>query len=108
MLSQVEIEGELQRLTDRLEIQTEKLAELAVRAAEAEVAYKFEYAKVFVGIEGAAMMLREQESMLATAPLRREWKVADALHDSQLEAIRTIRAQLDSLRSILSSVKAQV
>lgn len=106
MLTQADVESELERLTDALEKTTFQLAEQMEKYGRAEVDFKRAFALAFTKAEGA-MDLREQIAVLETADERMAWRMAEARKDGTQELCRTFRNQIDALRTIGANVRAQ-
>lgn len=106
-LTQVDIESEIVRLSRLAEQVTQKLAERARAAAEADVAYKVAHAKALLVAEGP-QYVRDAEATVATEQEFTAKRTTEALLLSAQEAGRNYRAQLDSLRSINANLRALV
>lgn len=104
---QTDLEAELRRLSANLDERNEELAKLAVQAAEAEVAYKVERAKVILKATGTVSE-KDAAAQVATVDLYRQRLVAEALRDACIETCRNLRAQLSALQSINANVRAMV
>lgn len=105
-LSAAQVEGEIRRLCDRMEIFTEQLAREAEEAGRSEAAHKAAYASAFLKAEGSVSQ-REQEATLQTAAVFRARKIAEAHYYSTREALGTVRAQVDALRTIAANIRGQ-
>lgn len=106
-ISQVHIESEIVRLSDLAEQVTQKLAQRARSAAEADVAYKVAHAKALLQAEGA-QYVRDAEATVQCERELGEKKSTEALLLAAQEAGRNYRAQLDALRSINANHRALV
>lgn len=100
------IDPELERLVGRLESATRRFGDLLQAAAEAEVSHKRSHAKALLAARGTVSE-RESQAVLVTADLFRERRIAEALAESQREYVRSLRWQIDGLRSLSASVRAQ-
>jgi len=98
-ISQVHIESEILRLSALAESVTQKLAERARAAAEADVTYKVAHAKALLRSDGP-QYVRDADATVKTEQEYREKRATEALLLAAQEAGRNYRAQLDSLRSI--------
>ncbi len=110
VLTQAEIENEILRVTNELEQQTYTFADVADLAATAEADYKLRYARAVVTLSTQSKMTAADKAAraeLAAAEQLREWKVADARLKSTKEALLSLRARLDALRSLSANVRAQ-
>lgn len=105
-LSASEVEGEIRRLLDRMEELTQQIAREAEEAGRSEAAHKAAYATNYLQFEGAGH-LREQQATQQTAGLFRARKIAEAKYYSTKEALGTVRAQVDALRTIAANIRGQ-
>lgn len=106
-VSQVHIESEILRLSRRAEQVTHQLARAAQEAAEADVAYKVAHAKAYLRAEGP-QRIRDAAATVETEDLYRTRRNAEAVLLAAQEAGRNVRAQLDSLRSVNSNLRAAI
>src|SRR5213595_2995528 len=104
VLTQAEVESEMDRLIGVMGQRTDELARRAMEASEAEVEFKKAYAIAYTQ-GGGPVKDREQVATLATLELLREHKRALALERSAQEALRTIARALDVLRTISANVR---
>lgn len=104
MLTQADVERELARLVQASEDVAHDIAARAEEAARAEHTYKIAYAKALLRAEGT-VALREAQALLAVEAEHLGRKVADARLLAAQETARTIRAQLDALRSVNATVR---
>lgn len=116
VLTAVEVEAEIMRLSDAMEAELGEMASQAQAAAEAEHAFKVAYAKrrLEAGFEdgngrGGKTTVDEREDMalMATADLFKARLIAEALYDTAKERGRTRRSQIDSLRTLAANIRAQ-
>lgn len=107
MISQAEVEGEIMRLSNLAEKVTLEMAKRAVAAAEADAAYKVAHAQAYLQADGS-IPERDAIADIATRASYRDRRIAEARLDSCKEAGRNTRAQLDSLRSVNSNLRALV
>lgn len=106
MLTRVAIEEQIMAVSNDLEEATIEYEQRARTAAVAEVTHKVAQAKAFVGAEGSVAQ-REALATLAVEHLLMDRQVASAVLASHKEAMNTLRARLDALRSLSASVRAQ-
>lgn len=106
-ISPAEVEGEILRLSALLETVTEAQADLGMNAGEAEVAYKVAYAKAMLRADGDTAKDREAQATIWTEAELRGRKISEAMHSVNVEQCRTIRAQLDALRTLAANARAQ-
>jgi hypothetical protein len=107
MLAQEDVESEIMRLSERCEQVTLQLAKRAIAAAEADAAFKVEYAKAYLVAEGTVPE-REAHAAIATQGAYRDHRIAEARFKSAAEAGRNARTQLEALRSIAANLRALV
>lgn len=107
MLTQGQVEAELERLVGAADVVAHDIAARAEDAARAEHAYKIAHAKALLRAEGA-VALREAQALLAVESEHLARKIADARLLAAQESARTVRAQLDALRSVNATVRHAV
>jgi hypothetical protein len=109
-LSQLEVESEIRRLSDRLTRLTEKQATHAQEAAQADVDLKFKQAKVWLDLRGRGGTVAEKEAavLTETSLYYEKAKLADAVLKADHEAGRNLRAQLDALRTLAANIRHHV
>ena len=107
MLTQGSVEAELERLIEAADVVAHDVADRAEEAARAEHAYKIGYARALLRSEGT-VAIREAQSLLMVEQEHLERKIADAKLLAAQETARTIRAQLDALRSVNATVRHAV
>jgi hypothetical protein len=95
-----DVEREVRRLARKLEAKTDELAELFHDAAEAEVAYRVEYAKAVAEREAAATVYCEK--------LLWDRKTKEAVADAAREAARSLRDQISAVQSVGAMVRSQM
>jgi len=106
-ITQLDVEAEIIRLSGSLEEETEAFEALAKDSAKKEAAYKRAWYTEYLSAEGA-QKLRESFAGYKNADLYLEAQVAEALMRAKREKLYSIRAQLDSLRTIAANVRVQV
>lgn len=107
MIDPGRIDAELERLSAVLEERTETLAELSTTAAQAEVAFKLAKARALLRADGRNAGEREARALLAVQTEYTDHELAAARLHAQQELLRTLRAQLDALRTLAANVRAQ-
>ena len=105
-LSPMDIDAEIIRISGRLDYQVGEIAKRSRAAAEAEVAYKLEYARQTLMVEGKTVAEREAAALLECGELYAAYKGADAVLLAAQEAGRSLRAQIDALRTLSASHRA--
>lgn len=100
-----EVEQELERLIERLEVATDDYAVMAREAGEAEVGYKVAYAKALLTASGT-VAIREATATVATEVEALRRRIAEARVQAQRELLFTIRGAIDAVRTISASLRA--
>lgn len=116
VITAAEVESEIMRLSDVMEEVTGSLVDLAQAAAEADVAYRAAKAKINLR---ATLMAGSGKGGRTTVD-ERESIVDDRCHDEMLaqrtteamyevarERLRTMRSQIDALRTISANIRSQ-
>lgn len=99
-LSDIDISSEILRISGRLDFQVGEIAKRAKAAAEAEVAFKLAHAKASLTVEGKTVGEREARALLECASEYALHKGAEAVLLAAQEAGRSLRAQIDALRTL--------
>lgn len=116
VITAAEVEEKILTISDSMEEALDVLDAFAERSAEAEVTYKVAYAKSSLGASGRSgsgregrMTVDEREAtaILACEAQLRERLISEALYEVQREKLRTLRSQLDALRTISANIRAQ-
>jgi hypothetical protein len=111
LLTQGEIEGEIMRLSGELEDITYQYADLADLAATAEADYKLHSARTMILLanSGTKMTAPERQARVdADSDAQyRVWKINEARRQSAKEALLSLRARLDSLRTLSANIRNQ-
>ena len=105
-LSDVDISAEILRISRRLDHQVTEIARRARAAAEAEVAHKLGYARAILAVEGATVAERDAKALLQCAETYALHKGADAVLMAAQEAGRSLRSQIDALRTLSAAQRA--
>lgn len=105
-LSDVEISAEIRRISERLDYQVGEIAKRARAAAEAEVAYKLAHAKATLAVDGKTVAERDAKALIECAEQYALHKGADAVLLAAQEAGRSLRAQIDALRTLSAAQRA--
>lgn len=115
VLTQGQVEAELQRLSDRLESETMDFAKLIVEAAEHEAAYKHRFNSLL--IHEANRNATQQEKITAAVRDARVhllckdeyalYKLFDARVEASRESMRSLRHQLNALQTLSANIRAQ-
>lgn len=100
--------GEARRLSTLIDRGVDALRTSAKELARAENAYRHARARAWMQVDGD--LAKEREAMVdgATADLRMARDVAEGQRQAAIEALRSRRAQLDALRSILSATRSEM
>ncbi len=105
-LSDIEISAEVWRISGLLDFQVGEIAKRARAAAEADHAYKVAYAKAVLRVEGATVAERDAKALLECEQEHLDHKVADAVLLAAQEAGRSLRSQIDALRTLSAAQRA--
>lgn len=115
-LTQVGVEERIVAISDAMELAVEDLARYSEEAAEAEVAYKVGYASAILqagmqaGNGRSGKMTEGDKDATATVEcedLLRKRLITEAHKEVGQERMRTMRARLDSLRTVSANIRAQ-
>ena len=106
-ISQVDVENGLLDLIEELEKETEAFERLAVDAAKKEALYKTNWAKEYLSAKGS-IKEREAWADYKMDELNYEFKIAEALMKTKREALLSIRACMDAMRTLNANVRVQV
>lgn len=111
LLTQGEVETTILKLSHELESTTYAYAELSDAAAEAEADYKLKQARALVTMADTAVRMTAQEKQaraeLTSAQELRLWKLSEARRQSCKEALLTLRARMDAMRSLSANLRHQ-
>lgn len=106
-ISQVDIEQELLRLLDRLEIETEKFETLAMDSAKKEALYKSTWAREYLSAKGS-IKEREAWADYKMDEQNFDYKCAEALVKTKRELLLSLRTSIDAMRTLNANVRVQV
>jgi len=117
LLTQGEVEQEIMALSDELAEETRRYADVSELAADHESAYKERHAKAVihvyeqVGITADAKKLSASERDARIDLLCQDgyatWKVTGARAEASKQALLSLRARLDALRTLAANIRAQ-
>lgn len=111
LLTQGEIEAAIMRLSEELEEITYRYADLADLAATAEADYKLQAARLMVGFAASPSKMTALEKQARVDAQcdgqYRVWKINEARRQSAKEALLSLRARLDSLRTLSANIRNQ-
>lgn len=111
ILSQMDIENEITRLSALLEEQTHEFGTVLSERARAEGEYRVEYARVFTTLRmGPNKMSEEtckQQATVDVGELLTRRLGAEARERYLEEQCRSLRSQLDAVRTLSANVRAQ-
>jgi hypothetical protein len=99
--------AEAWRLSQLLDKGIMALRDAAVRYAEAEHEYRTRNAMAYLETESGTVAEREAHVYALVGDYRRARDLADGQKLAALEAVRSRRAQLSALQSILSAYRAE-
>lgn len=116
ILSQGEIEAEIADLSDALADETHRYADVSESSAGAEADFKLKWAREYVAIadrtagqgrSGPTVDEKQSRCDLAAEGEFRNWKIMDARMRASKEALLSLRARLDALRTLSANVRQQ-
>lgn len=116
MITAGEVEGEIMRLSQAMDTGLEDLEQRAKEAAGAEHAYKVAFAKARLVARDEPGHGPKERTTDAEADDKatvrcddelRKRLITDALHGVTQESLRTMRSQIDALRTIAANIRAQ-
>jgi hypothetical protein len=111
LITQGEIEELILRIADEMETETERYSDLATVAADAEADYKLRAARALISMANAPQKMtaadRQARAEVIAADELRTWKLSEARRQATKEALLTLRARLDALRSLAANVRHQ-
>jgi hypothetical protein len=111
LLSQGEIETAIMRLSEELESVTYQYADLADKAATAEADYKLHSARLMVALANSPMKMTAPERQARVDAQSddqyRIWKINEARRQASKEILLSLRARLDSLRTLSANIRNQ-
>jgi len=110
-LSQVEVEERIQEVIQRMEDETEEYDDIAREAAEAEADYRLESGRARLAViqHGEKMTVGERDARVdvMTAESHKNHLIRQAARNAKREHLQTLRAHLDSLRTLNASIRNQ-
>lgn len=110
-LSLVEIEDRIRDVIERMEKATEEYDDISRIAADAEADYRYQAGLTLLAViaHGEKMTVSEREARVAvsTADFYKQHLTTLAARNSAREHLQTLRAHLDSLRTLNASVRGQ-
>jgi hypothetical protein len=104
-----EYEDEMRRLSGRLDESLEELRQQAFEKAHKEAIYRQAKAEAWTRYSMMPFLAREKEA-LVNAEVRQEGEARDiaaGLKEAALESVRSRRAQLSALQSLLAGYRAE-
>lgn len=111
LLTQGDIETAIMRLSEELEAETYRYADLADLAANSEADYKIEAARLMIGLSNTSLKMTAPERQARvdanTETSYRTWKINEARRQASKEALLSLRARLDSLRTLSANIRTQ-
>ena len=110
LLTQGEVESHILAISETLEAETYRYAELSEAAAIGEADYKFVAARKSVDLSQSSnkMTVGERQSHvdIQCAVEFRAWKLAEAVRQSSKEALLSLRSRLDALRTLSANIRS--
>lgn len=113
VLSQGQIEGQIVALVDELADETYRYAAVEEMAATFEADYKYRFARSLLDVAAntsdrrVTAGEREATADVASASEFKVWKIHDARRRASKEALLSIRARLDALRTLSANIRQQ-
>src|SRR5262245_49373831 len=102
------------RLSDQLEVETYRYADVAEVTAEAEADYKADYARALlkfadatVGERKATVDERRAQADLESSASYAVFRINDARLDASKQALYSLRGRLDALRTLAANIRHQ-
>jgi len=99
------VEAELRRLARRFEAKCDELPDLLRAAVEADVNYRFAYAKALLAADGDTGGEHEARATLAVADELTPRRTTEAVADAAKESIRALRDQGHAVMSVNRNVR---
>ena len=112
LLTQGQVERMILRISDELEDETHRYADLGDLVVDAELDYKRAYALAMINAavaeDGTKRLVAERDAWVTTETidLLRIWKIHEARHDSTKQALLSLRARLDALRTLVANIRS--
>ncbi len=114
VLTQGDVERAILRVVDELEDETDRFAAVVDLAAESEADYKESFARSIIQLSATApndrrvtAQEREARATSSSLPAFRTYKINDGRKQASKEALLSLRARLDALRSLGANIRAQ-
>lgn len=113
VLSQGQIEAQIAGLCDELADETDRYAAVEEMSASYEADYKYKFARSLLDVAANTSDRRvtagEREAVadVASSTEFKVWKIHDARRRASKEALLSIRARLDALRTLSANVRSQ-
>jgi hypothetical protein len=101
---QADANAELDRLYEKLDVETAKFGEVAVACAQAKSDYKLEYSKAFFEATGS-LGSRDKAADLAAMGYYRRKEVAEAVEKSQRLVVSSVIEQMGACRTVIASAR---
>lgn len=105
-VTQADVEGELVRIMQLLELETGRYAGLIEELAKARCEYQFARAKAYKEAKGT-IPERMAETDLATSDEAFAYEMAAARERATRELLESLRANLGALQTISANIRAQ-
>jgi hypothetical protein len=110
-LAQAEVEERIQAVIERMESATEEYDDIAREAAEAEADYRLQHGRARLAViqHGDKMTVGERDARVdvMTTDAHKDHLIKQAARNSKREHLLTLRAHLDSLRTLNASIRNQ-
>ena len=107
MIVLAELVDEARRLSRQIDAGVDVLRKAAARGAHAEYDYRMAIAKAYVTVGEGTVPERQAQVQADTAGLRLVRDLAEGQRVAALEALRSRRAQLSALQSLLAAHRSE-
>lgn len=114
LLSPTEVEAQIMRVSAALEEETSNYAEVCEVAARAEADYKLAWSRSLITVandhRGDRTVTASEREAIAdrdASDTFRVWKINDARRAASKEALLSLRARIDALRTLSANLRVQ-
>jgi len=112
LLTQGEVEREIMRLSDELEDETHRYADVGELVVNAELDYKGAHAASIISAaansDGTKRTVAERDAWATTETidLMRTWRIHEARQEATKQSLLSLRNRLDALRTLAANIRA--
>lgn len=107
-MNPIELAEELQRLSTLVDQSLAYLKDKTIEYAQAEDEYRMSKAKALLNADASTVADREAHAVLATSAERQRAHLAEGMQRAALEAVRSRRAQLSAIQTLVNLFKAEI